>query len=100
MKHGVTQTLYNYWDNLRGARPAPNRSEVDPGEIRGLLGDTFILETNGPQDVRYRLAGTRLCSAHCRELKGRNFPARLERQGPGSPGKPRSPPLPKTPRPP
>jgi hypothetical protein len=73
MKHGVTQTLYNYWDNLRGARPAPNRSEVDPGEIRGLLGDTFILETNGPKDVRYRLAGTRLCSAHCRELKGRNF---------------------------
>lgn len=73
MKHGVTQTLYSYWDNLRGARPAPNRSEVDPGEIRGLLGDTFILETNGPQDVRYRLAGTRLCSAHCRELKGRNF---------------------------
>ncbi|AQQ07643.1 PAS domain-containing protein [Roseibium algicola] len=73
MKHGVTQTLYNYWDNLRGARPAPNRSEVDPGEIRGLLGDTFILETNGSRDVRYRLAGTRLCSAHCRELKGRNF---------------------------
>lgn len=73
MKHGVTQTLYSYWDNLRGARPAPNRSEVDPGEIRGLLGDTFILETNGARDVRYRLAGTRLCSAHCRELKGRNF---------------------------
>ncbi|GAA0772445.1 PAS domain-containing protein [Roseibium denhamense] len=73
MKHGVTQTLYSYWDSLRGARPAPNRSEIDPGEIRGLLGDTFILETNGPRDVRYRLAGTRLCSAHCRELKGRNF---------------------------
>jgi len=73
MKHGVTQTLYSYWDSLRGARPAPNRSEIDPGEIRGLLGDTFILETNGPSDVRYRLAGTRLCSAHCRELKGRNF---------------------------
>ncbi|WP_428524579.1 PAS domain-containing protein [Roseibium sp.] len=73
MKHGVTQTLYSYWDSLRGARQAPNRSEIDPGEIRGLLGDTFILETNGPTDVRYRLAGTRLCSAHCRELKGRNF---------------------------
>lgn len=73
MKHGVTQSLYSYWDGLRGARPAPNRSEVDPGEIRGLLGDTFILQTNGAKDVRYRLAGTRLCSAHCRELKGRDF---------------------------
>lgn len=73
MKHGVTQTLYSYWDSLRGNRPAPNRSEIDPGDIRGLLGDTFILETNSTRDVRYRLAGTRLCSAHCRELKGRDF---------------------------
>ncbi|WP_208998745.1 PAS domain-containing protein [Roseibium aestuarii] len=69
----MTQALYSYWDDLRGTRPAPNRSEVDPGRIRGLLGDTFILETSGAQNVRYRLAGTRLCSAHCRELKGRNF---------------------------
>lgn len=73
MKHGVTQTLYNYWDELRQGRPAPNRSEVDPSSIRGLLGDTFILEVSNPNAVRYRLAGTRLCSAHCRELKGRNF---------------------------
>ncbi|MBO0344873.1 PAS domain-containing protein [Roseibium limicola] len=73
MKNGVTQTLYSYWDDLRGPRPAPNRSEVDPGRIRALLGDTFILETSSPQVARYRLAGTRLCSAHCRELKGRNF---------------------------
>ncbi|MBO6759045.1 MAG: PAS domain-containing protein [Roseibium sp.] len=73
MKNGVTQTLYTYWDELRGQRPAPNRSEIDPGQIRGLLGDTFILESEPSKDVRYRLAGTRLCSAHCRELKGRNF---------------------------
>lgn len=73
MKNGVTQTLYSYWDELRGVRPAPNRSEIDPGQIRGLLGDTFILESNSPHEARYRLAGTRLCSTHCRELKGRNF---------------------------
>ncbi len=73
MKNGVTKTLYKYWDELRGGRPAPNRSEIDPGQIRSLLGDTFILEINSPQDIRYRLAGTRLCSTHCRELKGRNF---------------------------
>ncbi|MBD8890288.1 PAS domain-containing protein [Roseibium litorale] len=73
MKNGVTQTLYSYWDDLRGNRPAPNRSEIDPGQIRGLLGDTFILEVCDDETVRYRLAGTRLCSAHCRELKGRDF---------------------------
>jgi len=73
MKNGVSQALYRYWDELRGLRPAPNRSEIDPGQIRGLLGDTFILEAMSPSEVRYRLAGTRLCSVHCRELKGRNF---------------------------
>ncbi|MBS8260115.1 PAS domain-containing protein [Roseibium polysiphoniae] len=73
MKNGVTQTLYSYWDDLRGVRPAPNRSEIDPGSIRALLGDTFILEVTDAHTARYRLAGTRLCSAHCRELKGRNF---------------------------
>jgi hypothetical protein len=73
MKHGVNRTLYQYWDELRGTRTAPNRSEIDPGRIRGLLGDTFILEAVDPDTYRYRLAGTRLCSTHCRELKGRNF---------------------------
>ena len=73
MKHGVTQALYSYWDSLRGTRTAPNRSEVDPGKIRSLLGDTFILDASDRSEIRYRLAGTRLCSAHCRELKGRQF---------------------------
>ncbi|ALV28439.1 PAS domain-containing protein [Pannonibacter sp. Q-1] len=73
MKHGVNRTLYQYWDELRGTRTAPNRSEIDPGRIRGLLGDTFILEAVDQDTYRYRLAGTRLCSTHCRELKGRNF---------------------------
>jgi len=73
MKNGVTQALYKYWDELRGTRPTPNRSEIDPGQIRSLLGDTFILEAIDAETSRYRLAGTRLCSLHCRELKGRNF---------------------------
>lgn len=73
MKHQTTQRLYEYWDKLRGSRPAPDRSEVEPGQIRGILGDTFILEVIDPATYRYRLAGTRLCSLHCRELKSRNI---------------------------
>lgn len=73
MKHTINRTLYQYWDELRGSRIAPNRSEIDPGRIRTLLGDTFILEAVDKDTYRYRLAGTRLCSTHCRELKGRNF---------------------------
>ncbi|MXN63828.1 PAS domain-containing protein [Stappia sp. GBMRC 2046] len=73
MKHSTTRSLYEYWDNLRGHRPAPDRSEVEPGQIRNLLGDTFILEVIDPVTYRFRLAGTRLCSLHCRELKSRNI---------------------------
>lgn len=73
MKHTINRTLYQYWDELRGSRIAPNRSEIDPGRIRTLLGDTFILEAIDKDTYRYRLAGTRLCSTHCRELKSRNF---------------------------
>ncbi|HUG60583.1 MAG TPA: PAS domain-containing protein, partial [Methylomirabilota bacterium] len=73
MKHAVTRTLYDYWTQLRGRRTAPSRFEIEPGDIRQILGDTFILEAVDRQTYTFRLAGTRLCSAYCRELKGRNL---------------------------
>ncbi|WP_206682767.1 PAS domain-containing protein [Chthonobacter albigriseus] len=73
MKHAATRTLYDYWSRLRGSRTAPARTEIEPGDIRHILGDTFILEAGDRQTYTYRLAGTRLCAAYCRELKGRNF---------------------------
>ncbi|MEP3275811.1 MAG: PAS domain-containing protein [Stappiaceae bacterium] len=73
MKHASTQALYAYWNSLRNDRPAPERQEIEPSDIRRLLGDTFILEAMGSDKFIYRLAGTRLCSLYCRELKGRDF---------------------------
>jgi hypothetical protein len=73
MKHAVTRTLYDYWTRLRGHRTAPARFEIEPGDIRHILGDTFILEAVDRTTYSFRLAGTRLCSAYCRELKGRNM---------------------------
>lgn len=73
MKHAVTRTLYDYWSRLRAGRTAPARYEIEPGDIRQILGDTFILEASDRQTYRFRLAGTRLCAAYCRELKGRNL---------------------------
>lgn len=71
MRHENSRELFNYWNALRGERPAPERSEIEPGEIRAILGDTFILEVS-PQmrTIAFRLAGTRLCAAYGRELKG------------------------------
>ncbi len=73
MKHASTQALYAYWNSLRNDRPAPERQEIEPSDIRRLLGDTFIIEAVETDKFIYRLAGTRLCSLYCRELKGRNF---------------------------
>ncbi|HSO47436.1 MAG TPA: PAS domain-containing protein, partial [Rhizobiaceae bacterium] len=58
----------------RSGRPAPERSEIEPSDIRSILGDTFILEVSLHfRTVSFRLAGTRLCAAHGRELKGLGF---------------------------
>lgn len=73
MKHVATHKLYQYWSKLRGKRPAPERREIEPIDIREILGDTFILQVRDLETYPFRLAGTRMCSAFCRELKDRNF---------------------------
>lgn len=73
MKHGASRILFEYWDEIRAERPAPERGDIQPSAIKSVLGDTFILEMAKGNAFRYRLAGTRLCSLFCRELKGRNF---------------------------
>jgi hypothetical protein len=73
MKHKTTKSLYSYWDVIRKNKPAPDRQDIDPMNIRASLADTFILEVENVDTFTFRLAGTRLCSCFCRELKGRNF---------------------------
>ena len=43
MKHAASRELYAYWEERRGTRPAPERAEIEPGAIRQVLSDTFIL---------------------------------------------------------
>ncbi len=73
MKHPSTRTLYDYWLRLRKGRAAPERRDIEPGDIRQILADTFILEHEGPGVCRFRLAGTRICRLYGRELKGENI---------------------------
>jgi len=75
MKHPSTRALFDYWNERRGNRPAPERADIDPAAIRHALGDTFMLAADFVDELRFRLAGTRVCALFCREIKGEAFPA-------------------------
>jgi hypothetical protein len=73
VKLAASRELHSYWNLLRGARSAPERSEIDPGAIRGILADTFILEIDVSRRYPIRIAGTRTNALFARELKGDSF---------------------------
>jgi hypothetical protein len=73
MQMPSTKSLYSYWNTIRGARSAPDRRDIDPTRIREALANTFILELDENDKFMFRLAGSHLCTAYCRELKGRSF---------------------------
>ncbi len=73
MKHATSRELYEYWNRVRGSERAPHRGAIEPSDIRRILADTFILEVVDRENYLVRLAGTRVCSIYCRELKATNF---------------------------
>lgn len=73
MKHPSSRDLYTYWDAQRGKRLAPERADIEPRQIRHLLGDSFILTVGAGSGHPFRLAGTRVCALFGRELKDEPF---------------------------
>jgi hypothetical protein len=73
MKHASTRALFDHWNRQRGRRGVPARADIDPGDIRSVLGDTFLLSADFSEGIRFRLAGTRVCTLFAREIKGEAF---------------------------
>jgi hypothetical protein len=73
MKHPASRALFGYWERQRGERTAPERTDIEPGAIRQVLSDVFILSLNGEAGHPFRLAGTRVCAMFGRELKTEPF---------------------------
>ena len=73
MKLAATIELYAYWNRLRGARSAPERNDVDPGAIRGVLADTFVLDFDARRGFPFRIAGSRANALFLKELRGFSF---------------------------
>src|SRR4051812_13786849 len=44
MQQRTLQTLYGYWNEVRAGRLAPQRLEIEPSRIAGILSETFMLE--------------------------------------------------------
>jgi hypothetical protein len=73
MKHPATRELYDYWDRQRGGAPAPERAAMEPGPVRHLIGDMFVVGCDAPSRFPLRVAGTRICAMVARDLKGVDF---------------------------
>jgi hypothetical protein len=73
MKHPSCRRLYDYWNELRGGRAAPESSSIEPGAIRHVLADTFTLGIDIFGGHPFHIAGTRICAAFGRELKAQSF---------------------------
>ena len=73
MKQAASQELFSYWNQVRGSRMEPERAELNPGSIRGVLANTFILEVDPDLLFPMRIAGTRLGTLFTSDVKGHNF---------------------------
>jgi hypothetical protein len=73
MKLAVSMELYEYWNALRGGRCAPERNDIEPSAIRGILADTFVLDFDDPGEFPFRIAGSRANALFLRELRGSSF---------------------------
>jgi len=75
MKHPSSREFFAYWDAKRGDARAPDRSEIEPGAVRELLGDIFVLSYDHDAGYPFRVAGTRVCALLGRDLKDASFSA-------------------------
>ena len=75
MKHPSSREFFAYWDERRGDARAPDRSEIEPDAVRGLLGDIFVLSYDAASGYPFRVAGTRVCALLGCDLKDRSFSA-------------------------
>lgn len=75
MKHPSSREFFAYWDGKRANARAPDRSEIEPQAVRGLLGDIFVLSCEADAGFPFRVAGTRVCALFATDVKDKSFSA-------------------------
>lgn len=66
----ITQEILEHWEDLRQGRLVPRRSEIDPRKLTHSLNHSFILEASSPDNIRFRLTGSKLCDCMGMEMRG------------------------------
>jgi hypothetical protein len=68
----LLQRLYDYWQERRSLRPMPSRSDIDPVDMRFILGNLLLVDAlAAPRRFRIRLHGTGLVHRAGYEMTGK-----------------------------
>jgi hypothetical protein len=75
--HPKLRQLYDYWDGKRAGRDMPSRADLDPVEMRFVIGNVILVDVLGekPLDFRIRLHGTNLSERVGFDLTGKMLDA-------------------------
>ena len=73
IKHPKLRQLYEYWDGKRGDRPMPARADLDPIDMRAVIGNVILVDViaGEPLKFRIRLHGTNLSEQVRFDLTGK-----------------------------
>ncbi len=70
MTQPILAEIRTYWEELRGGRLMPLRSEIDPREMSSFLEVCFVLERTMDTQIRFRLAGLEISDIMGMEVRG------------------------------
>ncbi len=73
MRHDVSNEIYAYWRTLRKGGCTPERNAVEPGAIRSVLADTFVLDFDPAAGFPFRICGSKVDALFLKELRGAAF---------------------------
>ncbi|QDO98922.1 PAS domain-containing protein [Ferrovibrio terrae] len=68
----ILQQLQAYWEVKRGDRPYPGREDIDPLELRFIIGHLILVDIElSPLRFRYRLFGTAIVQRQGFDMTGK-----------------------------
>lgn len=74
------RALYNYWAGKRAGRALPDRADIDPIEMKALLGNLMLVERLEGGDYLYRLYGSTFVNQFKVDMTGKRVNGLPEKQ--------------------